>query len=113
MRHQARNFNAQDGTEVFSQVWLPDEPPKAAMQIVHGVGEHGGRYHNYVDCFVPRGYALYAADMRGHGRSGGPRGHTPNYDMLLDEIGAFLARVRAEQSERKIVLCWVTASMAT
>ena len=70
MRHQARNFNAQDSTEISYQAWLPDETPKAAVLIVHGLGEHSGRYQNYVDYFVPRGYALYAADTRGHGRSG-------------------------------------------
>lgn len=105
MLHQERRFNAQDGTEIFHQAWrLPDEAPKAAMQIVHGLGEHSGRYQNYVDYFVPKGYALYAADTRGHGRSSGPRGHTPSYDALLDDIATFLASARAEQIEHKIVL---------
>jgi acylglycerol lipase len=104
MRHQTGNFNAHDGTAIAYQVWLPDEPPKAVMQIVHGLGEHSGRYHNYVDYFIAKGYALYVADTRGHGRSSGPRGHTPNYNTLMDDIAAFLARVRAEQSNRKIVL---------
>jgi alpha-beta hydrolase superfamily lysophospholipase len=104
MRHYSRNFNTRDGTEIFHQAWLPDEAAKGTLQIVHGLGEHSGRYRNYVDYFVPKGYALYAADMRGHGRSGGPRGHTPDYDTLLDDIAAFLAHVRDEQIERKIVL---------
>ena len=104
MGHQARNFNAPDGTAIHCQAWLPDAKPKAVMQIVHGLGEHGGRYKNYVDHFVPRGYALYAADMRGHGRSSGARGHTPSYATLLDDITAFLAHVRAEQIDRKVVL---------
>jgi len=104
MPHHAGNFATRDGTEIHYQAWLPDGAPKAAIQIVHGLGEHGGRYQNYVDYFVPRGYALFAADTRGHGRSGGPRGHAPSYDALMDDIGAFLARVRAEQSNRKVVL---------
>jgi alpha-beta hydrolase superfamily lysophospholipase len=104
MQRRQGSFKARDQIEICYQVWLPDGAPKAALQIVHGLGEHAGRYENYADYFVPRGYALYAADLRGHGRSGGPRGHAPSYESLMHDIGLFHARVREEQTERKIAL---------
>ena len=71
-------FAGQDGLELYYQRWRPEGTPKAVLPIVHGYGEHSGRYANIVDWFVPRGYSVYAFDLRGHGQSPGQRGELPD-----------------------------------
>ena len=104
MRHQEGHLIASDGLDLFFQVWLPDTPPKAVLLIAHGMGEHGGRYQNYVDYFAPRGCALYAADMRGCGRSGGKRGHVDRFDDFVDDFRRLHETAHAAQPDAPIVL---------
>ena len=62
---------------------------------MHGLGEHSGRYAHVAAALNDAGYALLGLDLRGHGKSGGPRGHTPSYDTLLDDIGRLLDEAAA------------------
>lgn len=86
MQHREGHFTTPDGAEVYTQAWLPDSTPQAVILIVHGLGDHSGRYGNYVNYFVPRGYALYSFDARGHGRSSGARGHIDRFDRYVEDI---------------------------
>jgi alpha-beta hydrolase superfamily lysophospholipase len=58
--------------------------------LVHGLGEHGGRYAHVAAFLNQAGYAQLALDLRGHGRSEGPRGHTPSCEALMQDIDRFL-----------------------
>ena len=59
-----------DGVSLFVYRWLPDAPPKAVVQIVHGLAEHAARYAPaWRRRCAARGYAVYADDHRGHGRT--------------------------------------------
>ena len=58
-----------DGVSLFTYRWLPDVPPKAVIQIAHGLAEHAGRYARVAEALSNRGYAVYASDLRGHGRT--------------------------------------------
>ena len=60
-----------DGTEVFVHRWLPEDTPKAIVQIAHGLAEHSGRYARFAETLTDHGYAVYASDHRGHGRTSG------------------------------------------
>ncbi len=104
MQHNEGSFSAQDGLKLYYQSWLPDDEPKAILQIVHGLGEHSGRYQDVIDYFVPKGFGIYAADTRGHGRSAGKQGHIPNYKTVMDDISTFLALVKNEQADKKIFI---------
>lgn len=104
MRHRQERFDARGGVEIFWQAWLPDETPKLALHVVHGMGDHGGRYQNYVDAFVPRGYAIYAADMRGCGRSSGRRGHVDRFDDFVNDVRQMHTLVQNEQPGRAIFM---------
>ena len=86
MRHDEGQFTTADGIDIYTQTWATDGEPKAILLIVHGLGEHSGRYQNYVDYFVPRGYTLQAFDTRGHGRSGGARGYVDRFERYVDDI---------------------------
>jgi len=67
-------WESTDGLEMFAQSWEPEEPPKAIGCLVHGLGEHSGRYAHVGKAFADAGFALASFDLRGHGKSGGPRG---------------------------------------
>src|SRR5512139_2194182 len=96
MRHHEGHFTAPDGADIYTQAWLPDSIPQAVILIVHGLGDHSGRYGNYVNYFVPRGYALYSFDARGHGRSSGARGHVDRFDRYLEDIDRRAAEARSD-----------------
>src|SRR5262245_17796575 len=86
---------AGDGPKLFAQCWQPDSEAAAVICLVHGLGEHSGRYSNLATALTDSGYALMAFDHRGHGKSQGPRGHTPSYDTLMDDIGRMLDEAAA------------------
>ena len=90
MQHIEFTQQAPDGVPFYFQGWQPDTPPKAVVCLVHGLGEHSGRYAHVAAALNDAGYTLLGFDLRGHGKSGGPRGHTPSYDALMDDIGRLL-----------------------
>lgn len=88
VEHQTLTYHTQDGLDIFGQSWLPKgEEPRAVVCLVHGLGEHASRYEPLGHYLAERRYALFTYDMRGHGRSAGPRGDAPSYDALLSDIG--------------------------
>lgn len=96
MEHREGHFTTPDGADIYTQAWLPDDKPQAIILIVHGLGEHSGRYANYVNYFVPRGYALYGFDTRGHGRSGGARGYVERFDQYVEDVDRRAAQARSD-----------------
>jgi len=97
MNEQTRTLSAGGGLELYRRSWLPDDGPAAALAVVHGYGEHGGRYRYLVDAMVPLGYAVHVFDLRGHGRSPGVRGHVDRFADYVDDAGLFVDAVAAEQ----------------
>ena len=79
-----------DGLTMFAQGWAPEKDPKAVVCLVHGLGEHVGRYAHVGAAFAAAGYALLGFDLRGHGKSGGPRGHTPSLEAFFKDIEDFV-----------------------
>lgn len=67
MNDDAFALRAADGLELHVHRWRGPGVPRATVQIVHGMGEHGARYARFADALCARGYAVYAADCRGHG----------------------------------------------
>lgn len=80
------------GLHLFTQSWLPDAAPRAAIVISHGLGEHSGRYAILARELVERGYAVHALDHRGHGRSGGPRANIDRFAHLVSDFTSFVGR---------------------
>lgn len=78
--------------EIFYRRWGPFRP-RAAVIVVHGLGEHCGRYDNVVGALCPKGLAVYGLDLRGHGRSGGRRGHVSSFSEYLEDTEHLIAVV--------------------
>ena len=66
---------------------------KAVITLVHGMGEHAMRYDHVAKFFNEHGCSVFTINLRGHGTSGGKRGHTPDYDTLMSDLGLFLGHV--------------------
>ncbi|MEW6717925.1 MAG: lysophospholipase [Chloroflexota bacterium] len=75
-----------DNLKLAGLLWEPSQKPRLVVCLVHGLGEHIGRYIHVAKAFTQAGFAFIGVDLRGHGKSEGPRGHIPNYDLLLDDI---------------------------
>jgi len=73
----------------------PAGTPRGTVLIVHGLGEHAGRYAHVMAHLAAQGWASLAFDQRGHGRAPGPRGGIPAPHSLLDDLGRVLAHARA------------------
>jgi len=104
MKHKEGTFTGYKGLKLYYQCWLPDKTPKAVLLVAHGLAEHSGRYKNLVDYFVPRGYAVYALDHRGHGKSEGTRAYVDNFNDYLIDLKNFFDKVRNENKNLKIFL---------
>ncbi|MBN2161692.1 MAG: lysophospholipase [Pontiellaceae bacterium] len=88
------NLNQDNGPVLYVRAWEPETPPKAVLVLIHGLGEHSGRYEAFAETFLRAGIAVCAMDLRGHGRSEGRRGHAPNYRALLSDISDLLRETR-------------------
>ena len=73
-----------------------DGAPRAAVISLHGLGDHSGLYPMVAEALTPRGIAVYAPDLRGNGRSPGPRGHIDSWADLREDLRRLVRRARAE-----------------
>lgn len=104
MKHLEGEFQGYRDLNLYYQCWLPDSEPKAVLLIVHGLADHSGRFHNPVDYFISKGYAVYGFDQRGHGKSPGKKGFIENFSYFVEDLSRFLGLIRKEYKDRKIII---------
>jgi acylglycerol lipase len=104
MKRLEGNFKGARDANIYYQCWLPDGAARAVLLVVHGIGEHGGRYMNVVNHLIPRGYAVYAVDHIGHGKSEGTRGYVERFEDYIDTLKIFFDMVRGWQPGRPIFM---------
>jgi acylglycerol lipase len=80
------SFAGAGGLEIFWRAWLPDGDVRAVVVIAHGAGEHSGRYTHVAQRLVDEGYAVYAIEHRGHGRSQGSRALIDRIDNAVADL---------------------------
>lgn len=95
MKHNTDTFIS-NSVELFCQSWVPETTMKAAIVIIHGGGDHSGRFKNHVDHLVPQGYGIFIFDLRGHGKSPGKRGHINSWDEYRQDVSAYIDRVHGK-----------------
>lgn len=104
MDHIEGNFNGVRDINIYYQGWLPKGDVKAVLLVIHGLGEHSGRYMNVVNHFVPLGYAVYSFDHIGHGKSDGEREVIERFSDFTEPLAIFLKLVKDLQKDKLIFL---------
>jgi alpha-beta hydrolase superfamily lysophospholipase len=92
MKHGEMNTPGFGGLDLYAQSWVPEHSPRAVVVIAHGLAEHGGRYDELAGRLVDDGYAVYALDHRGHGRSPGHRANIDRFSYLVTDLSTFVGR---------------------
>ena len=90
MKHTEAKWQAFDGVQLFHQAWAPDQPARAVICLVHGLGEHSSRYAHVADFLTANGFAVLSMDNRGHGLSGGERGHINSFEDYMKDMDLLL-----------------------
>jgi len=83
------SWKSADGLAFYGREWRPDGQPRAVVVLVHGLGEHCGRYAHVAEVFNAAGLGVVALDHRGHGKTEGTRGHG-SYDGMGNDIAHLL-----------------------
>jgi alpha-beta hydrolase superfamily lysophospholipase len=120
--YSEETLKTQDGIELFCRVWLPGGPggatedaraaatasadaagrPRALVVMCHGQGDHSGRHTHVAQFFAERGYAVYAYDLRGQGKSGGTRGHVDRFARYYDDLWLVIRTARERHSGLRV-----------
>jgi alpha-beta hydrolase superfamily lysophospholipase len=96
-------FNAPDHLRLYFRAYLP-ERPRATVGVIHGYGDHSGRYLPTLGHLATLGYATHAFDYRGHGQSDGRRGYCDVFSDYLGDLEAFLERLRTSAGDGQLFL---------
>jgi alpha-beta hydrolase superfamily lysophospholipase len=89
-------FQSRDGTQIHERVWPADGNARAVVVIAHGYGEHIARYDQTAKDLARGGFSVRGIDFRGHGQSGGVRGHIVRFSDYIDDLEAEVTRARGE-----------------
>jgi len=96
-------FN-RDGFTIFFRFWRPTGVPRATVVINHGVNSHGGQYVWAAEQFAARGFAVYAIDMRGRGRSSGRRFYVDHIDEYVGDLAQLIRIAKKREAGRPVYL---------
>lgn len=89
--------------DLFVRQW-PAKTPQALVGIIHGMGEHSGRYTHVAEKLNDSGFSVFAYDLPGHGHTKGQRGHVQSYERLLDSVQVALDYFQNEQVGMPVAL---------
>lgn len=92
------------GATLYWQGWLPEGEERGVVVIAHGASEHGGRYRYVVERLVPEGFAVYAIDHRGHGRSDGDRAQIDRVRHVVADLDLLVEHALACHPGRPVFL---------
>lgn len=101
---EERSWRMSDGESLFGRHWSPPEPHGGGIYLLHGLGEHCGRYEALATWLAGRGWQVRAHDHHGHGRSPGVRGSIPRAGALVEDAADLVGRFTRELGRRPILL---------
>lgn len=102
-RHDSGVFIGKGGVEIFYQKWLA-ENSRANLLIVHGLGDHSSRFQNLIDELDGKNLTIYSFDLRGHGKSGGKRGHINSFMEYIYDLKIFIEYIKNDSKRLPIIL---------
>lgn len=104
MKHVEDTFSGLEDLEIYYQSWVPEGDLRAILIIVHGFGEHSGRYMNVINTLIPENIAIYALDHRGHGKSEGKENYINHFSDYFADLETFEKMVLDEHPETPIFM---------
>lgn len=90
--------------KIFFQKWLPEQETKGIIALVHGLGEHSGRYTHVADFFTSQGLAIIAVDTYGHGQTTGKRGHADSMEAYMEQINRLIELAKQTAPDKPVFL---------
>ncbi|MBJ8348422.1 alpha/beta hydrolase [Antrihabitans sp. YC2-6] len=102
--HIEGGFTGSAGGRIYWQGWLPDSAPIGIVVISHGVAEHGGRYEHVGTRLTENGYAVYAIDHRGHGKSEGVRSNIDRVSGVVADLDTLIRATAAKHPDVPVFL---------
>jgi alpha-beta hydrolase superfamily lysophospholipase len=101
-------YKSADGTQIVAYRWDPENPPRAAVQLTHGMGEHARRYDHVAQALNEAGFVVYAQDHRGHGASADPASYgnlgPGSWAALVDDIGLLSTIIHEDHADLPLIL---------
>lgn len=104
VRRETGSFVGAHDTKLFEQSWHPEGRARAVLVIHHGLKSQSEHYSELAVRLARVGIAVYAYDMRGHGRSAGRRATLDDFQDLLSDLSQFVTKVRAREPERPLFI---------
>jgi alpha-beta hydrolase superfamily lysophospholipase len=104
MTHATGFLAGAGGPRIFWQSWRPEADPKAVIVLVHGASEHSGRYEHVAAVLTAAGYAVYALDHRGHGRSEGSRAVLDRMSRAVTDVDQLVLQASEENTGRPVFI---------
>ncbi len=92
-----------DNVQLYYELWLPDNP-RAVIVFLHGLGDHLGRYADFAQHLLHRGYGMCLYDQRGHGKSSGRRGHCRSLADYLRDLSMIIDMVHETKPASPVFL---------
>lgn len=98
------SWKASNGETLYGQKWLSTDNPTAIIILIHGLGEHIGRYAHVAEYFVQKNISIYGFDHRGHGKSSGKRGHISSTEDYFSDIEYTMETAKKEYPNAPLFL---------
>jgi len=107
-------FQNNEGISLFYHEWLPDgddirglptnDDIRAIVFVVHGHGEHSGRYTHVAQSFTEAGFACYGIDHRGHGKSAGDRAYIPDMELAVADLRLLYDKITPQYPDKPVLI---------
>ncbi len=97
-------WDACDGTRMHAVRWQPSAEPIMVVCLIHGLGEHSGRYETMAEYYALYGIEVVSFDLRGHGKSGGQRGHSDDFSQIIKDIDRFLNQASKIETSKPLFI---------
>lgn len=104
IKTSSTTLNSSNNLALHCRQWQSEQSPTATIAIVHGLGEHSGRYDHLASYFANKNYAIFAIDLRGHGQSEGQRGHINAFQDYLDDVQTLLSHAKKQNAALRLFL---------
>ena len=104
MKFSEKYIILKNKNKIFIRSWLPEQKAKKCILIIHGLGEHSGRYEDFGLRLTKKKIGIYSFDLPGHGNSDGRKGHIQKFSEFIDATEQVLIHIRRNNLECQIVL---------